>query len=109
MRSNFLALAVLLALPACTTTAMPSTAIVAQDAATALASYQAALGLAQVALQRDPSLLARVNAVTAQAAPFIAAAQSGTMQAATAPSLGALAAELLVEAAPYITAAPNNA
>ena len=98
-----------LMLAGCTsaTLTQPVPVAVVQDTATALASYQAALGVAQVALQDDPTLLAKVNALAAQAAPFVAAAQSGVQQASTAPSLAALAAELLVEAAPYITAQPK--
>lgn len=98
-----------LALAACTTAqttatlSKPVPVAAVQDAQTALASYQAALGLAQVALRDNPELLAKVNTAAAKAAPYVAAVQSGTNMAEAAPTLGALAAQLLFVAAPYIT------
>ena len=82
---------------------------VTSNAATALASYQAALGVAEVALRGNPALLDRVRALEAQAAPYVAVAQTGVAEAATAPSLAALAAQMLIEAAPYILALSNAA
>ena len=115
-RFSFIAgMAVMIAVSACTATTIPQAALqqpvpvaAVSNARTALASYQAALGLAQVALRDNPALLAKVNSLAATAAPYVAAVSTGVDMAAAAPSLGALAAEMLVTAAPYITAVPNG-
>ena len=104
-----------LALSACGTTTTPQAVlrapvpvVVTQDVRTALASYQAALGVAEVALVGNPRLSARVQALAALAAPYVAAVHAGTSMAENAPSLAALAAQRLIEGAPFITAVPNG-
>lgn len=97
------------ALGACTPAqlAQPVPVAAIADARTALAAYQAALGVAQVALRGNPALLAQVDALIARAQPSVDAVTQGVAAADAAPSLGALAAELLVIAAPYFVAVPT--
>lgn len=106
-----LALTTALTLAGCAGTTMQSAVPVAvvTDAQRALASYQAALGIAQVAFANDPLSLAKINAVAAKAAPYVAQVQAGVTQASTAPTLASLAAELLIDGAAAITATPNGA
>ena len=110
MKKMMLAATAALFLTACTQAqlAAPVPVAVVQNSQTALASYQAALGLAQVALRGNPQLLARVNEVAAKAAPYVAAAELGVNEAGAATSLSLFAAQMLIEAAPYIVAVPRK-
>jgi hypothetical protein len=94
-----IAAAVTAPVPAVVTTA-------ATDVGAALAAYQAALGAAEQAEAANPAVQAKIAAVAAKAAPYIQAAKTATGQAATAPTLSALTAELLLDAAPYIVVKP---
>ena len=75
-------------------------------ASAGLASYRAALGIAEQAEASNPAVAAKIAAVAAKAAPYVADAGVVASQASTAPTLSALAAELLLDAAPYIVAVP---
>ena len=99
-----------LALSGCTTAqlAKPVPVAATTDAQTALNAYSAALGLAQVAVANNPALTARLQSLQAQAAPYVAALQTGVTEAQTAPSLAALAAELLVEFSGGVHVVPNT-
>ncbi len=81
---------------------------VGQVASAALAAYQAALGAAEQAEAGHPSVEADIKAIGAAAAPYVADAQTAAAQASTAPTLTALSAELLLDAAPHITVLPNG-
>ena len=80
---------------------------VGQVASTALASYQAALGAAEQAEAANPAVQTEITTIAAEAAPYVANAQTVASQASTAPTLASLAAELLADAAPYILVAPS--
>ena len=81
---------------------------VGQVASAGLAAYQAALGAAEQAELGNPSVEAEIQAVAAKAAPYVADAQTAVAQTSTAPSLAALSAELLLDAAPHIVVTPNG-
>lgn len=116
MRNILTALALALTLAGCGTLqpgqpmmAQPVPVAAVTNAQTALATYQAALGLAQVALRGNPALAAKVAALVAKAQPAVDAATQGVADASTAPTLGALAAQLLIEGAAFIRVVPNGA
>ena len=106
-------LASVFALSACSAQlAHPVPAAYVSDAQTVLKSYQAAVGIADVALLTVPSLSnpaigAKIHAIEAQAAPYVAAIQTATDSAAAAQSLGALTVSLIAQGVPYITVQPN--
>ena len=108
--SKIIALALLasLGLTACApTTPIPATYV--QDARTALATYQAALGVAQVAVAANPALGVKLMALEAKSAPYVALGGQVVQMASTAPTLSSLAAELLLFGAQYVTVVPNGA
>lgn len=115
MRNTLIAGLAMLALTACTTAqvstnlAKPISVAAVTNAQTALMAYQAALGLAEVALRNNPALSAKVAALIAKAQPAVDAATQGVTDASTAPTLGALAAQLLIEGAAFIRVVPNGA
>lgn len=111
MKHSMLAAVALSAVAGCTPAqlAMPVPTAAVTNAGTALAAYQAALGLAQVALRGNPALLAKVDALVAKAQPAVHAVTQNVADASAAPTLGAVAAELLVEGAAYIKVVPNTA
>ena len=81
---------------------------VGQVASAAVAAYQAALGAAEQAEAGNPSVEADIKAIAAAAAPYVADAQTVAANASTAPTLAALSAELLLDAAPHIKVTPNG-
>lgn len=114
MKTRYLALAALFSLAACGSQtpqailAQPVPTVAIQDSQTALATYQAALGVAQVALINNPGLATKVSSLAAKAAPYIDLIQKGVVSASAAPNLSMLAAQMLIAGAAYITVVPSK-
>lgn len=93
---------------AITTATTNALATAQKDAATAVAFYQTAKGIAQVAELADPSLAGPINAGIAVLDPLMQTAQAALNAASTdAPALEALATQIQTQAVTLAqTAAP---